>query len=41
MRFFITAGYFSNKEICGIMRKNFPAIEKELPVRDVKGGDLS
>ncbi|TVY48147.1 Ketoreductase [Lachnellula occidentalis] len=38
-RFFITAGYFSNKEICEIIRKNFPAFEKELPAKDVKGGD--
>lgn len=38
-RFFITAGYFSNKEICEVIRKNFPALEKELPAKDVKGGD--
>jgi len=38
-RFFITAGYFSNKEIAEIIRKNFPALEKELPAKDVKGGD--
>jgi len=38
-RFFITAGYFSNKEICEIIRKNFPEYEKELPAKDVKGGD--
>ncbi|TVY85388.1 Ketoreductase [Lachnellula suecica] len=38
-RFFITAGYFSNKEIAEIIRKNFPALEKELPGKDVKGGD--
>jgi nucleoside-diphosphate-sugar epimerase len=38
-RFFITAGYFSNKEICEIIRKNFPEYEKELPGKDVKGGD--
>jgi nucleoside-diphosphate-sugar epimerase len=37
-RFFITAGYFSNKEICEIIRKNFPEYEKELPGKDVKGG---
>jgi nucleoside-diphosphate-sugar epimerase len=38
-RFFITAGYFSNKEICEIIRKNFPEYEKDLPSKDVKGGD--
>ena len=38
-RFFITAGYFSNKEICEIIRRNFPEYEKELPSKDVKGGD--
>lgn len=38
-RFFITAGYFSNKEIAEIIRKNFPEYEKELPGKDVKGGD--
>jgi len=38
-RFFVTAGYFSNKEICEIIRKNFPEYEKELPAKDVKGGD--
>lgn len=38
-RFFITAGYFSNKEICEIIRKNFPEYEKELPGKEVKGGD--
>lgn len=38
-RFFITAGYFSNKEVCEIIRKNFPNLEKELPSKDIKGGD--
>lgn len=38
-RFFVTAGYFSNKEIAEIIRKNFPEFEKELPGKDVKGGD--
>jgi len=38
-RFFITAGYFSNKEICEIIRKNFPDLEKELPGKEIKGGD--
>ncbi|KAL2066206.1 hypothetical protein VTL71DRAFT_2277 [Oculimacula yallundae] len=38
-RFFFTAGYFSNKEICEIIRKKFPEYENELPTKDVKGGD--
>ncbi|TAQ91533.1 hypothetical protein B7494_g154 [Chlorociboria aeruginascens] len=38
-RFFVTAGYFSNKQISDIIREKFPALEKELPARDVKGGD--
>jgi len=38
-RFFITAGYFSNKEIAEIIRKNFPEYENELPGKDIKGGD--
>ena len=38
-RFFITAGYFSNKEIAEIIRKNFPEYTDELPAKDVKGGD--
>jgi nucleoside-diphosphate-sugar epimerase len=37
-RFFITAGYFSNKEVVEIIRKNFPEYEKKLPGKDVKGG---
>lgn len=38
-RFFITAGYFSNKEVCEIIRRNFPEYESKLPATDVKGGD--
>lgn len=38
-RFFITAGYFSNKEICEIIRKNFPEYKDQLPDEGVKGGD--
>jgi nucleoside-diphosphate-sugar epimerase len=38
-RFFVTEGYFSNKEICEIIRKNFPELESKLPAKDVKGGD--
>jgi nucleoside-diphosphate-sugar epimerase len=38
-RFFVTAGYFSNKEVTDIIRKNFPELENELPPKDAKGGD--
>lgn len=38
-RFFVTTGYFSNKEIADIIRKNFPEYEKELPGKDTPGGD--
>jgi len=37
-RFFTTAGYFSNKEICQIIRKNFPEF-KDLPGDSTPGGD--
>jgi nucleoside-diphosphate-sugar epimerase len=38
-RFFVTAGYFSNKEICEIIRKNFPEYHNVLPTPETKGGD--
>jgi len=37
-RFFITEGYFSNKEIAEIVRKNFPEYKDQLPGKDVEGG---
>ena len=37
-RFFVTAGYFSNKEITQIIRKNFPQC-KDLPSDSTPGGD--
>jgi nucleoside-diphosphate-sugar epimerase len=37
-RFFTTAGYFSNKEICQIIKKNFPQY-KDLPSESTPGGD--
>lgn len=39
-RFFVTAGHFSNKAICEVIRKNFPEYGGVLPGRDVKGGDF-
>lgn len=38
-RFFVTAGYFSNKEIADIIRKNFPEYKDKLPTPETKGGD--
>lgn len=37
-RFFTLAGYFSNKEICEIIKKNFPQY-KDLPGESATGGD--
>lgn len=37
-RFFVTAGYFSNKEIAKIIKKNFPQY-KDLPSDSTPGGD--
>jgi nucleoside-diphosphate-sugar epimerase len=37
-RFFTTAGYFSNKEICQIIKKNFPEF-KDVPSDSTPGGD--
>jgi nucleoside-diphosphate-sugar epimerase len=39
-RFFTTAGYFTNREIVEIIRKNFPEYKDILPAESVKGGDL-
>jgi nucleoside-diphosphate-sugar epimerase len=38
-RFFVTAGYFSNKEIADIIRKNFPEYKNDLPTPETPGGD--
>ena len=37
-RYFITAGYFSNKEIADIIREEFPDLAKALPPKDTKTG---
>lgn len=37
-RFFVTAGYFSNKEIAAIVRKDFPEA-KGVPAEGTPGGD--
>lgn len=38
-RFFVTTGYFSNKEICDIIRKNFLQY-KDLPSKSTPSGDF-
>ena len=37
-RFFITAGHFSNKEVCQIIKKKYPEF-KDLPSDSTPGGD--
>ena len=37
-RFFVTEGYFSNKEVAAIIRENFPKYKDELP-ESAPGGD--
>jgi len=39
-RFFVTAGYISNRMLVEIVRKNFPELRSQLPAEDVKGGDI-
>ena len=40
MRFFVTAGYFSNKELAEIIAKNFPELSDKVPTGDaLKPGD--
>jgi len=38
-RFFITAGYFSNKEIAQIVGKHYPQYKEGLPTEKTPGGD--
>ena len=38
-RFFVTAGYFSNREIATIIRRSYPDLASKLPTKDTKGGD--
>ncbi|KAG9238296.1 putative NADPH-dependent methylglyoxal reductase GRP2 [Amylocarpus encephaloides] len=37
-RFFVVEGKFSNREICEVIRKNFPEYGDRLPGKEVKGG---
>ncbi|RDL38294.1 putative NADPH-dependent methylglyoxal reductase GRP2 [Venustampulla echinocandica] len=38
-RFFVTAGYFSNRVLANIIRKNYPKLADKLPGDSVQGGD--
>ncbi|KAK4902696.1 Glycine-rich RNA-binding protein 2, mitochondrial [Elasticomyces elasticus] len=38
-RFFITAGYFSNKEIAQVVGKEYPQYKDQLPTEKTPGGD--
>lgn len=38
-RFFITAGYFSNKEIAQVIDKKYPQYKDDLPTASTPGGD--
>lgn len=38
-RFFVTAGFFNNREIVETIRKNFPQYKDQLPAENAKGGD--
>lgn len=40
-RFFITAGYFSNRQIVDIIHQNFPEYHSVLPSESAKGGGES
>lgn len=33
-RFFVTAGYFSNKDVADIIRETYPDLESKLPPKD-------
>ena len=37
-RFLVTSGYFSNSEIAGVVRKNFPELAEKVPDASVPGG---
>ncbi|EME88785.1 uncharacterized protein MYCFIDRAFT_149364 [Pseudocercospora fijiensis CIRAD86] len=39
-RFFITAGYFTNRQISEAIAKSFPELKDKLPTEKTKGGDF-
>jgi nucleoside-diphosphate-sugar epimerase len=38
-RFFITAGFYTNREVIEVIRDNFPELRDRLPPKDVPGDD--
>ena len=38
-RYFVTAGYFSNREIADVIRSAYPDLASKLPTKESKGGD--
>jgi nucleoside-diphosphate-sugar epimerase len=38
-RFFVTAGFFTNREVVEIIRESFPELKEKLPPKDVPGQD--
>lgn len=39
-RFFVTSGYFCNRQIADTVRENFPELEGQVPGKEVEGGEL-
>lgn len=39
-RLFTTAGFYSNRQILDVVRKEFPELADRLPAEDVPGGEL-
>ena len=39
-RFFFTTGFFSNSQLAGVVRSNFPQYKDEVPDASVPGGKL-
>jgi hypothetical protein len=39
-RFFITAGYFNNRQIAQAIRKHYPEYMDKLPTENTPGGDI-
>ena len=39
-RFFVSAGYFCNKELIEILRRNLPDYASKLPPSSAKGGEM-
>ena len=39
-RFFVTAGFYTNREVVEIIRDSFPELRDSLPPKDVPGADF-